>query len=282
MTKYLRYLSFRGFQRSPVDSDAATIAIAKNWEPNVWNGIDMYERYALPVPCSDVAKINIYASLDGCLPPTKPVLGIAVCWVEVTEDVSSLSTVRDQQEFVLSLVHSAVLSVADDFGFDKVPFVSAYQKVIDEDFRNEMCIGRPRSSPNRRLKAQIFYRFDNRPETYVLIRDKSGDVVQQIHFAQSSPESLGPIQWISNDELCIWHKNMRDHWLCHLEGHVQFVYPPAETGDAHALYRLATMLIEGQGVLPDFERGIRLLQQAADAGYKHAQRRLERERRTTK
>lgn len=282
MTKYFRYLSFRGIQQSPVDSDAATIAIAKHWEPNVWNGIKMYERYALPVPCTELAKLNIYGSLDGCLPPTDPVLGVAFCWVEVTQDLSSLTTTQLRQAFVLQLVHSAVLAVADHFGFDNAPFIAAYQKVIDDDFQNEYCVGSPRSSPNRRLKAQISYRFDKRPETYVVIRDKRGDAVQEILFAHSLPESIGTIRWISNDEICVWHKNKRDHWLCNLNGLSRFVYPPAETGDAHALYRLATMLIDGQGVIPDYPRGMGLLQQAANAGYKHAQRRLDRESRTTR
>ncbi|MEP3479013.1 MAG: SEL1-like repeat protein [Fuerstiella sp.] len=242
----------------------------------------MYERYALPVRCAGLAKLAIYGSHHGILPPTEPVDGVALCWVEVSENLSAYRTVRHQQELMLQLEHSAVLSVADKYRFDAAPFVSAFQRVIEEDFRNEFCVGSQHSSPDRRLKAQVFYRFDNFPQTYLLIRDKDGVEVQRILFAHSSPDSLGKLHWVSNDKICVWHKNKSEHWLCGLDGTIQFVYPPADTGDVHAIYRLATMLLDGKGVIPDHESGYMLLELAANGGYKHAKRRLEREGRLTK
>ena len=275
MTKYLRHLSFRGFQESP--SEVSTIPVGHHWERNAWNGIDMYERYALPVACTNLAKLNICASLNGTLPPAEPVCGVATCWIETNEDPLTFDTVRSQQDYLLKLVHSAVLSVAPYYGFGIDSFILAYQNIIDGDFNNEYCIGPQRSSPDRLLKAQILYRFDNRPQSYLLIRDKNGSEIQRILFAHSGPTSFGVLRWISDNEICVWHKNNRDHWRCTLSGTIRFVYPPADTGDAHALYRLATMLLDGQGLIPDYDSGLALLQQAAHRGYKHAQRRLERE-----
>jgi len=276
MTKYLRYLTFNGFQDSPTDADVADATACRQWEPNVWNGVEMYKRYALPVPCPDLAKLIVYASFSGVIPPTEPVLGIAYCWVQVSRNLLAVTGVRSQQRFLLETLHKAVTSSAPSFGYSVTRFEDAFKQVVDEDFANELFVGPARWSPNRKISAQVFFRFDNKPFTYVVFRDRFGAETSQLLFAHSHPNSLGKLEWLSNHQVRIWQANKRDYWLCDLSGDFQFFYPPADAGDPHSLYRLAEVLLDGRGVIPDEETGLSLLERSAAAGYKHAIGRLRR------
>jgi TPR repeat protein len=74
----------------------------------------------------------------------------------------------------------------------------------------------------------------------------------------------------------IMQANNRDYWLCNVDGTVEFKYPQADSEDPHAIYRLATILLDGHGVIPNPEKGMELLERCANMGYKHAIKRLQK------
>jgi TPR repeat protein len=81
--------------------------------------------------------------------------------------------------------------------------------------------------------------------------------------------------------IIIMRENNRDYWLCSIDGTVEFRYPQADSNDPHAIYRLATILLDGYGVIPNPSKGMELLERCAKMGYKHAIKRLQMPRHST-
>jgi hypothetical protein len=201
MSKYLRHIEFRGFQSTPSECDSQVLPICSGWNSNAWNGIAMYRRYALPVPCEGLAKLNIFGCLSSEREPTEAVFGVAICWVKVETKPKTTTDLRMQQQFLLDTVHRAIIQSAPTYGFLLDNFINAYQRVMDEEFHYEFWIGKSFSSPNRKLKARVFFQYDNAAMTYLVISDSRGNEISRILFCHCHEQSLGRMKWTSKEPL---------------------------------------------------------------------------------
>lgn len=274
MAKFLRSLDFRGFQAVAADSEQHLLSYGAGWHPNFLNGVKLYVRYALPVPCAALIKLNVYACREGELAPREDGLGIGSVWVTADFDRIAKLDERGQQSGLLDIVHRGALRAAKYFGFPVESFHAAQKRVVAGDFRLEYWLGKPLSSPDRARKAQLFYRFNREPILSAVFFDRQGNELLRLPFARCNELNVGKISWIDDDTLKVPHQNGIDHWLCRTDGTFEFVYPRLESGNPHHVYALGVMLLEGHPVLPDRDRGLELLRQAAADGYHHAIQRL--------
>ncbi|MDA1015014.1 MAG: hypothetical protein O3A00_11265 [Planctomycetota bacterium] len=237
----------------------------------------MYFRSALPVECPHVQKLNIYGCPESPTLCEEAILGIASVWVNVPTDPSDvLASCRLQQAFTLELAHAAVLSAAERFSFDVTSFLAAKNQVEENDYTLRYQIGKTRKSPNRKYAASVWCHFDTRYRSELLVTGGDGSPYCRYQFATGDENSIGQLRWHGNGEVHIPLTAVSGcaYWACSLDGTFSFVFPKSEDGSAHHLYQHATMLLDGPWVMPDGQTGMQLLERAANAGYKHAIRRL--------
>ncbi|QDS90925.1 hypothetical protein EC9_51430 [Rosistilla ulvae] len=282
MAKYLRYAEVRGFlgrSRQPTADERDTNRLAYLVGcPNWHTGATMYFRSALPVECPHVQKLNIYGCPNSPTLCDEPVLGIASVWVNVPPDPSSgLGSCRLQQAFALELAHTAVLSAAERFSFDVAPFLAAKKQVEENDYALRYQIGKTRKSPNRKFAASVWCHFDTQYRSELLVTSSDGSLRCRYQFATGDERSIGQLRWHGNEQVHVPLAALPGdaYWACSLDETFSFRFPKSEGGSAHHLYQHATMLLDGPWVMPDSQRGMQLLESAANAGYKHAIRRLQ-------
>lgn len=138
-------------------------------------------------------------------------------------------------------------------------------------------IGKTKASPDRLYTAAVWCRHDNGYIAELRVIKKDGSLQCFYHFANANENSIGQLQWDDSNKIRIPLTAVTEkaHWNCYLDGRFSFVFPKSETGDSHHLYQYAIMLLDGIWVLPDKIAGMSLLERAAEAGYKHAVRRLQ-------
>lgn len=281
MAKYLRYAEVRRFLRTPTcdESEANSLAYLSgcaSW----FTGATMYFRLALPVECSGLQKLNIYGCPGAETVCGESILGIASVWVGVPEDATPLKEkCREQQQLVLDLAHRAVQVASERFGFSMAPFDAAKLQVEAGDYALKYQAGKTKASPNKKWRASVWCRFDQKMITELRIAAADGTIVSQTAFAQADDNSLGQLAWEGNESIRVPLTSVTGdaHWRCSLDGKYEFVFPKSETGSAHALHQHATMLLDGTWVIPDRTTGLTLLRRSAAAGYPHAIKRLQRE-----
>lgn len=62
---------------------------------------------------------------------------------------------KAQKQQILDTLHDSCLLMCDKYGFDKQPFETAYQNVIETNFTHKVLFNKPTLSKNRRHRAAI-------------------------------------------------------------------------------------------------------------------------------
>ena len=281
MAKYLRDAEIRGFLREPTydESDSNRLSYlvgCKNW----FTGAAMYFRSALPVECLGVQKLNIYGCPNSETVCDESTLGIATVWVNVPSKIPShLDNCTSQQAFALELAHSGITAASRRFNFNLDAFDEAKASVEKSAYALNYQLGKAKTSPDRKYTAAVFCRHDNSYITELRVMKKDGSLQCLYPFANGNENSIGQLRWDACDRIRIPLTAITGdaYWECHLDGRFRFVFLKSGIGDSHHLYQHALLLLDGTWVLPDRIAGMDLLERSAQAGYKHAVRRLQRE-----
>jgi hypothetical protein len=107
MSKFLRQIEFRGFLRDAT-RDESRPNLYNDFEPhdNFLTGLWAYARYALPVRCDGVAKINCYGCPSTATRCDEPCLNIASLWISIPETLpTTIDACLKQQEFMVEFAH---------------------------------------------------------------------------------------------------------------------------------------------------------------------------------
>lgn len=267
MAKYLRFIS-------TAHSDiSVNQAIA---EANAIHITPMYEFYATPIQSNGIAKLNIELRATGS--STDPVTRLDIANIATQFDLLNFSKLESEErkKFVLERIHETTLRAAKYYNWPTTTLQLAYHRILREKFQFIFCHGKPKSSPNRRLKVKASCDFNNEVRVFLIFQNKAGDEINRVLISIVGPGMgiidfiLGNIRWLDNETVQVTHKNDRDYWFCSVNGDLQFYYPRVDNGDAHAEYDLADMYLHGKYVLANRELGMKLLQSSAEKGYKHA------------
>jgi TPR repeat protein len=85
------------------------------------------------------------------------------------------------------------------------------------------------------------------------------------------------IRWQNDTHVLIYQENARDYWSYDInESELTFHYPRAESGEPQGEFELGLIYLSGRMVTMDREKAVYWIKRAADKGYKHAIRKLER------
>lgn len=273
MAKYLRYIAVHDETLSPPEETDDTAHLP-------W----MYEQYATPVLSNGISKVNVYF-LPERPPETAPYddgLGIAYVRHHFDRSQSASLSGTERKVYYLDRLHEAILRCARQFGWSEKHFSDARERMLADDLRFAFFWKKPLSSPDRSMKVQGFVEAGPRTRVWLVFMDRSGIETQRCLLTVRGTGSsdmghlFGEMRWTDAHTVQVTMKNGRDYWRCTADGLVEFHYPRAEGGDASGLYALGRMYMEGEIVLQDVERGMRLLREAAQKGDMHAQRYLER------
>lgn len=275
MAKYLRYLSYDFTDADGRPDPAMWAAVADVPEVNhlCW----MYEHHALPMKSNGVAKVNLFFTAEELDRDPGEVLEIAHVFERFDLQQLLSGSPKSKQQYFLDRFHGGMLRCASQFGWDPTPLVAARKKIIEDDFHFSFFWKKPLSSPDRKIKVQAFVQVSPMPaHLYLIFFDRKMSEFQRtlLSIGTDGPGMLefvlGSIRWLDSETVRVQHENQRDYWLVTPDGGVEFHFPRADDGDPHGEYELGKMYLEGRYVLADRDRGLDLIQSAADKGFKHA------------
>lgn len=120
---------------------------------------------------------------------------------------------KEQKMSILSTVHRIALLCAEKYDWDKDVFISAYNRVIDIDFKYEFRF-RIKSSPNRQHKACLQLNKNEKFATLsVVFFDKSEHKIKEVELLKAPQHEmfydifLKMNKWFSNQDFGIYTKN---------------------------------------------------------------------------
>ncbi|ANU12644.1 hypothetical protein [Planococcus halocryophilus] len=146
--------------------------------------------------------------MDGLLPVTIPYN------VSDFYDLSDL----EKKKKTLDLMMDGLRVICKDKGWDEEPFLYAYQKVVEKNYTFKKTYKKPKSSPNRKLKAKIEIEIGIYDCTASLVvEDKEQKHIYSEVLYQTEPifellyPLLGDIKWVGNDEVRVHERKPCEH-----------------------------------------------------------------------
>ena len=146
--------------------------------------------------------------MDGLLPVTIP--------YDVS-DFYQLSDVEKKKK-TLDLMMDGLQVICKDKGWDEEPFLYAYQKVVEKNYTFKKTYKKPKSSPDRKLRAKIEIEIGIYDCTASLvIEDKQQKDIYSEVLYQTEPifdllyPLLGDIKWVDNDEVRVHERKPSEH-----------------------------------------------------------------------
>ena len=241
----------------------------------------MYEYYFTPVKTGGVSSLHVYI---GDKLPTDSVQVTTIADIFVKADWQLLETLsnEDINRYLLNNMQQAITEFAVKNNWDTEHFTTVYNTIVQNNFLFRHRIKKPVNSADKQIKAQIYFEYDYRNSgLFIDFRNKQGELINRIKFCPSGyyafADVLGAVIWIDNEQLKINYKsagesnnNTKHYWLVNINGDISFNDIRANESNPQALYSMGLNYYEGKIIIQDTEKGINLIKQAAEAGYKHA------------
>lgn len=165
----------------------------------------------------DVGKLVIEPSQNKSEP--KKLLDVVVVEEEFDFDKYDSETALGKKKLMLELLHNGCLKAATYYGWESDGFETAYQCVKAENYTLKRLWKKPKSSPNRKIKAQLEYEVDLQ-ETYfrAIFFDPKGQVIgqQKLHQVKTGwiwiYEVFGDFKWLDNDTVALISRDGLHQW----------------------------------------------------------------------
>jgi hypothetical protein len=142
--------------------------------------------------------------------PAEDRFGVAVVQAGLDWDAFANASSLQKKEMALEALHEGVLAVCADRGWPAEPFGEAERKVRELNFVNRGIWKKPKSSPNRRLRAEIEYEYElDRFTITLVVRTRDGSEVKRALLVEETPDEfifdkhLGRLEWLSNFEVAL-------------------------------------------------------------------------------
>jgi len=150
------------------------------------------------------------------------VIGEDICTVQVElniEQYFQLSQV-EKKKLILKLLKKGIDKITNEKGWNKQPFESAYQKVIDCNYINKRIWKQPKKSPNRKHIAEVFCEHDiDKFEISIIVKSDTGEEIKREKLITERPNEwaftkhFGKLKWISSNEVTLVNKNESKQWI---------------------------------------------------------------------
>ncbi len=87
---------------------------------------------------------------------------------------------NSKQKEILEILQNSVIKMCEKFKIDKIPFVNAYEKVIENNYKNQYIFNRLTFSRNRKYKAGIEINMTkNGTKINILFTDKNENILKR-------------------------------------------------------------------------------------------------------
>ena len=240
---------------------------------------------------------------------TDHVVSITVCLIEDTQEMGypqscantkvvanvieidkfNQLTPNGKSLYIIGLCQQAIMSLVSKMRWNTEAFERTYNKIISKNCLFREYWRKAKSSPNRQLKAQIYFEDDYEKDgLYVDFTDKSGKLIKRVQFAPSGyhiySKTISELQWGNNSHVIIKRAFVHsftktcDYWRIGIDGNIDYYSPRTECAEVnpHGLFDLGILYWEGKIVMQNQDKGLELIRKAADLNYKHAQKWIER------
>ncbi|MFJ7686053.1 hypothetical protein [Peribacillus butanolivorans] len=184
----------------------------------------LYEKCFSKFNTENIKQINIFCVKDSPNPSLSIIDGF--CDVEIGYDVSEFFKLEEQEkkEVVLDILKQGIDKVVKLNNWESRPFDDAYNCVKEVSYKNEYVWKKPKSSPNRTYKAEVFINHGlYLCEIYLIVRDKNGQEIVKELVSSTKPDEiifsyyLGELNWLSNYEVALFNRPKSKYVSVHLK-----------------------------------------------------------------
>lgn len=173
----------------------------------------LFEKCFLKFYTENIKQINIFC-VKGSPKPTLTIID-GFCDVEIDYDVSEFFNLADQEkkEAILEVLKQGIDKVVQLNNWESRPFDDAYNCVKKINYKNEYVWRKPKSSPNRNYKAEVFIDHGLYScEINLVVKDKIGQEMVKKLVSSTKPDELifshylGELNWLSNYEVALFNR----------------------------------------------------------------------------
>jgi hypothetical protein len=184
----------------------------------------LFEKCFSKFNTENIKQINIFC-VKGSPKPTLTIID-GFCDVEINYDVSEFFNLADQEkkEVVLEVLKQGIDKVVKLNNWESRPFDGAYNCVKEISYKNEYVWRKPKSSPNRNYKAEVFINHGlYLCEIYLVVKDKNGQEMVKKLVSSTKPDELifshylGELNWLSNYEVALFNRPKSNYVSVHLK-----------------------------------------------------------------
>ncbi|PEJ32162.1 hypothetical protein CN689_13605 [Peribacillus butanolivorans] len=146
--------------------------------------------------------------------------------MEIGYDVSEFFKLEEQEKkgVVLDILKQGIDKVVKLNNWESRPFDDAYNCVKEASYKNEYVWKKPKSSPNRTYKAEVYINHGlYLCEIYLIVRDKNGQEIVKELVSSTKPDEiifsyyLGELNWLSNYEVALFNRPKSKYVSVHLK-----------------------------------------------------------------
>lgn len=191
----------------------------------------------------------------------------------------------EKRIMLAELVHDAMRAVACEHQVDAVILEPIRTKVVERLPNFKGWLTAEKFNASKECSARLYFNYGKSIEVGCHIRrpkgpdeKKDSDIILFYHAPILEPviKMFSKLAWVDNSKVIVPRKGTADFWRIDVdEGTSEFVFDRAVSGQAHGLYDLGLMYLNGVLVLPDRKKAKHFLEEASRKGYKKADRILE-------
>lgn len=172
----------------------------------------LYERHFSKFYTTEIKQINIFCVKES--PKSNLNIVGGFCDVEILYDASEFLKLDDEEkkEVILDKLKQGIDKVIELNNWDSTPFDAAYNCVKEAGYNTNFVWKKPKSSPNRNYKAEVFIEHGLYScDIYLIIKDKNGQEIVRRRVASEKPDELllgrhlGELKWLSNNEVALFN-----------------------------------------------------------------------------
>lgn len=141
--------------------------------------------------------------------------GGGVCEVSLPFDYQAFMNLDDyrKKKMTVQTLRSGINDFIKNKGMDSEPFTSTFNKIIDANYENVWLWKKPKTSPNRKHKAQILLEHEvEKIDISAIISNRQGEEITRKLLVTERPDEwfykkyLGELKWLDNETVALISK----------------------------------------------------------------------------
>ena len=149
-----------------------------------------------------------------------------VSWIHKSFDFEKyFAKDKDEQKvMILHVLNEAILQMCDKFELDKTPFINAYNKVVENNYKNQYVFNKLTLSKNRKHKAGIEINMTEQGAGInIIFTDKNEKILKRKEIFRTQPHYYFIYQviysgkWLDNNKYIASSKNKNVNFIASID-----------------------------------------------------------------